>query len=163
MTEKVAKNNECSEELKAALYKALQKVGYRVTGGYKTTEHDEDAFDKIDAYYTIDGKRTPVQLRAYGVTYYQNGFPIRDTELQNENEMELLKAGDMDDVLFAFASFVYAPSEWGKYKFMVIKIVKGEDLRKNITNIIGDRTFEDGNHVSFIADPASTEYLRIWK
>ena len=157
------KNSECSRELTPALYSEMKKAGYDIKGPFREATHQEDAIDKIDVFFKIEGQWVPIQVRAYSKANYQPGFPIRDTPLKNPNEMELLLAGKLDEVLFAFSAFDYAPSEFGKYKFTLIKIVKGEDLRSSAANIIGDRAFGEGNHVSFIADPPSTKILRDWK
>jgi hypothetical protein len=165
--------SELSEELKAALYAELKKHGYKVTGGYRNPTHDEDAFDKVDVFYTIDGKQVPVQLRAYKKDYNLPGFPIRDTPLKTGSEMDKLKAGELDDMLFAYATAARVQdSKWGKYKFLTIKIAEGRSLRQNVDKIVGERTFPgmirlhdfpvEANHVSFVADPDSTKILRNW-
>lgn len=165
-----------SDEFKKALYSELKSHGYNLRGPYRNATHDEDAFDKVDVWYNINGVDVPVQLRVYKKEYSFPGFPIRDTELQTGSEMSKLKAGELDDYLFAYATAVrQEENAYGRYKFLSIKIVKGSALRENVDKIVGERSFKEGkirrhdfyeeteNHVSFIADPASTVYLRNWK
>ena len=174
--DKIEERKTLSQEFKAALYSALKQKGYKVTSGYREPSHDEDAFEKIDVFYKLDGEWVPTQIRVYSQDWNLPGFPTRDTSLKTGSEMEKLKAGELDNYLFAYATAArIAESEWGKYKFLTIKVTKGRDLRENADKIIGERTFKEGtikrhdfyeettNHVSFIADPASTVYLRNWK
>ena len=157
------RNSECSQELKAALYSEMKKAGYKIRGPFREATPEEDKIDKLDVFFNIEEKWVPIQVRAYSKANYKPGFPIRDTALKNPNEMELLLEGKLDDVIFAFGAFDYTASEYGKYKFITIKIAMGKNLRENAANIIGERVFEEGNHVSFIADPPATKILRDWK
>lgn len=152
-------NSQKSEELKAAIYYELKKHNYRLQGPYINATETEDKLDKIDVYYLIGGEKVPHQIRAYTEKYFLEGFPVRDQILKNANEADLLKQGVLDNVYFVFALAEPVSVEKYKYRFKKIKRVRGEYLRRDIQNIIGERVFNE-SHVSYIKDPVETEYLR---
>jgi hypothetical protein len=158
----VEKNSKPSNELKKALYSMLPDAGIIPRGRYLPVTPEEDKFGKIDVRYNTDKGIIAVQLRSYGDEYPLNGFAVRDSPLVNKNELELLKDGSLDEVYFAFAKHQYAPSNYGQFKFLKVKLVQGKYLRRDCANVVGERLFEDGNHVTYIADPKETVLLRDW-
>jgi len=162
-------NSRASNELKAALYSMLaanaSKTGLTLLPkkGYTTASDSDDKYRKIDVWYDTKQGKIPFQIRSYGVDFWKNGFPLRDSPLVNKNEMELLADGELDNVYFVFASHEHAPSQWGEFKFVVVKMVKGEFLKRDIKEVVGTRNFGDGNHVTFIGCPRETITLRNWK
>lgn len=155
------KNSSGSEQLKAAVYYELKRQGHSLQGGYVSATKEQDKFQKHDVYYNLDGvSRVPFQLRAYGAAFYKNGFPVRDASLVNLNELQLLEAGELDDAYFVFALSRWEESKQ-KYNFLKMKMVLGKYLHRDITNVIGERVFPEGNRVVYIADPSETEYLRV--
>ena len=162
------KNSAASVEFYKTLYASIKKAKLpqlmlNEHRGYVTASENEDKFDKVDVRYVLkDGTQVPFQVRNYSLEWWKPGFPVRDTKLKNKNEWEKLLAGELDSVWWAFGAYVFAPSEFGSFKFLKIKIVPGEALRKNAENVVGERTFDDDNHVTYIADPRSTAFLRDW-
>jgi len=164
------KNSRASDELKAALYSMLRDPKNAVKTdlvlnsrkGYTTASRLEDLYEKIDVWYETTKGNVPFQIRSYGEAFFQRGFPVRDTQLVNMNEMQMLADGRMDGVYWVFASHVYAPSQYGEFKFKKVYMVKGEFLRRDMDNIKGHRNFGDGNTVSFIGFPSETVCLRDW-
>lgn len=156
-----------SEEFKKTASSLLKKKEWITNAWYDDTDVYADKFLKIDVTYSYDVNKAQAQLRTFGEhriptkVIQQRAIPIRHGRKQNDNEIERINKGLMDDIFFVFGTWIGSDKQWKKkykYYFPKVWMCKGKDLRLGIDTGESWDT-GDGELFRYIA-PANTHILR---